>query len=199
MGTRDARVDTYIRNAASFAKPILTEIRNRVHEACPACDEAIKWGAPHFMYKGMLCGMAAFKQYCGVNFWKERLLRESGGRNAETLERVGRMTGVKDLPSKQDLSSLVKQAMALNDEGVTVTRAPREKAAPIRVPADLTSALQKNRKAKTAFDAFSPSHKREYVEWIAEAKRDETRQRRVQNAVKWIAEGKSRNWKYQSA
>jgi uncharacterized protein YdeI (YjbR/CyaY-like superfamily) len=196
MGKRDSRVDAYIEKSADFARPILKEVRARVHEACPDCEETIKWGAPHFMYQGMLCGMAAFKAYCGVHFWKERLLRGAGGSDADTLARVGRIGGVADLPSRKDTLALVRKAMALNDEGVPVPRPPRGKAAPVRVPADLSTALGKNKKAKAAFDAFSPSHRREYVEWITEAKRDETRQKRLQTAVKWMAEGKSRNWKY---
>ena len=181
------------RKAPDFAKPILKEIRARVHEACPACQETMKWSTPGFDYKGMMCGMAAFKAHCMFGFWKAPLV--IGGSNPHG--RFRHLTSVADLPSKKAMAALIRKAMALNNGGVVVERAPRTKKAPARLPADLSGALQKNEKARTAFDAFSPSHKREYIEWITEAKRDETRVKRLQPAVRWIAEGKSRNWKYQ--
>jgi uncharacterized protein YdeI (YjbR/CyaY-like superfamily) len=193
MPTKDPRVDVYIDKAANLAKPILKEIRARVHEACPACEETMKWSTPAFDYKGPMCGMAAFKAHCMFGFWKAPLV--VGG--AHPHRRFRHLTSIADLPPKKQMAALIHKAMALNDNGVVVARAPREKKAPARVPADLADALQKNRKLRTAFDAFSPSHKREYVEWITEAKREETRQKRIQTALKWIAEGKSRNWKYQ--
>lgn len=193
MGTKDPRVDAYIAKAAPFAKPILIEIRERVHAACPACEETMKWSSPSFQYKGMLCGMGAFKEHCMFGFWKAALV--VGGSNPHARFRY--LTSVADLPSKKEMTALIRKAMALNDNGVVVERAPREKKKPARVPADLVGALQKNKKAKAAFDAFSPSHKREYVEWITEARRDETRQKRIQTAIEWISAGKSRNWRYQ--
>jgi uncharacterized protein YdeI (YjbR/CyaY-like superfamily) len=193
MATTDPRVDAYIEKAADFAKPILKEIRARVHDACPACEETMKWSSPSFQYKGMLCGMGAFKEHCMFGFWKAALV--VGGSNPHA--RFRHLTSVADLPSKREMTALIHKAMALNDDGAVVARAPREKKAVARVPADLVGALQKNKKAKAAFDAFSPSHKREYVEWITEARRAETRQKRIQAAIKWISEGKSRNWKYQ--
>ena len=193
MAKTDARVDAYIEQAADFARPILSEIRARVHEACPACEETMKWSSPSFEYKGMLCGMGAFKEHCMFGFWKAELV--VGGSNPHA--RFRHLTSVADLPAKKAMAALIRKAMALNDQGVVVTRAPREKKAAARVPTDLTDALKKNKKAGIAFEAFSPSHKREYVEWITEAKRDETRQQRIQTAVKWLAEGKARNWEYQ--
>jgi hypothetical protein len=195
MPTTDRRVDAYINKAAEFAKPILNEIRSRVHQACPDCIETIKWSTPAFDYKGPMCGMAAFKAHCMFGFWKAPLVL--GGSNPH--RRFRNLRSVADLPSKKEMAALIHKAMALNDDGVVVARAAREKKAPARVPADLASALAKNKNARTAFTAFSPSHKREYVEWITEAKREETRSKRVQTAVKWISEGKSRNWKYQRA
>jgi len=193
MPKTDPRVDAYIDKAADFARPILVEIRARVHAACPDCEETMKWSSPSFQYNGMLCGMEAFKAHCMFGFWKAELV--VGGSNPHARYRY--LKSVADLPGKKEMAALIHKAMALNDQGVVVTRAPREKKAPAaRVPADLVAALQKSKKAKNAFEEFSPSHKREYVEWITEAKREETRQQRIQTAVKWIAEGKSRNWKY---
>lgn len=193
MATKDPRVDAYIAKAGDFAKPILTEIRARVHDACPACEETMKWSSPSFQYKGMLCGMGAFKAHCMFGFWKAELV--VGGSNPHA--RFRHLTSVADLPPKKEMAALIHKAMALNDDGVAVTRAPREKKAAAGVPTDLTNALKKNKKARVAFAAFSPSHKREYVEWITEAKREETRTKRVATAIQWIADGKSRNWKYE--
>jgi len=193
MPKTDPRVDVYIDKAADFARPILVEIRARVHAACPECEETMKWSSPSFQYKGLLCGMEAFKAHCMFGFWKAELV--VGGSNPHARYRY--LKSVADLPGKKEMAALIHKAMALNDDGVAVTRVPREKKkAPARVPAEFAGALKKKKKARLAFGAFSPSRKREYVEWIAEAKREETRQQRIQTAVKWIAEGKSRNWKY---
>ena len=186
MGTRDPRVDAYIAKAPKFAQPILTTLRATVHAAVPDVEEGIKWGAPHFGYKGMLCGMAAFKQYAAMMFWKEKLV--FGTHVKEHNHALGRLTTLSDLPPKSVLAGYIKKAAALNDAGVKVERVRREPT-PVRVPADLSSALRKNAKAQTAFKEFSPSHRREYVEWITGAKTDETRTRRLTQAIEWIGEG----------
>jgi uncharacterized protein YdeI (YjbR/CyaY-like superfamily) len=195
MGKRDPRVDAYIATAADFAKPILTELREIVHAACPDCEEAMKWRSPTFMYKGMLCGMSAFKEHAVFGFWKGPLVVEE--QTGDNQYRVfDRLTKLSDLPSKKVLTGYIKKAMALNDAGVTIKKAPRAPAKPIVVPKDLAAALAKNKKAKAAFDGFPPSHKREYLEWITDAKREETRSRRLQTAIAQMAEGKPHNWKY---
>ena len=194
MGARDPRVDAYIAKAPEFAQPILTTLRATVHAAVPGVEEGIKWGAPHFGYKGMLCGMAAFKQYAAMMFWKEKLI--FGKNVTEHNHALGRLTKPSDLPPKSVLAGYIRKAAALNDAGVKIERVRREPK-PIRVPTDLSSALKKNAKAQAAFKEFSPSHKREYIEWLTEAKTDETRTRRLTQAIAWIAEGKSRNWKYE--
>ena len=195
MGKRDPRVDAYIAKAADFAKPILTEIRARVHAACPECEETLKWRSPSFMYKGMMCGMEAFKEYANFGFWKGSLVV---GDPTETnpFKVFGRLTKMSDLPPKNVFAGYIKKAMALNDQGVTIKRPPRKPAKPVVVPTDLAAGLAKNKKAKASFDGFSPSHKREYVEWITEAKREETRAKRLKTAMAQIAEGKPQNWKY---
>jgi uncharacterized protein YdeI (YjbR/CyaY-like superfamily) len=201
MGTRDPRIDAYIARQKDFAKPILTHIRAVVHAACPEVEETLKWSSPHFMYKGsMMCGMAGFKEHAIFGFWKGKLIdgvspnRNNGG---EAMGNFGKLTSVKDLPNKATMTSLIRQAMKLNDEGITVPRPKRAARPEAAVPAELKAALTKNKKAATQFAAFPPGHRREYVEWISEAKRDETKARRVAQAVEWIAEGKGRNWKYQ--
>jgi uncharacterized protein YdeI (YjbR/CyaY-like superfamily) len=197
MGKRDARVDAYIAKARDFAKPILTEIRARVHAACPDVEEDMKWSSPTFMYHGMLCGMAAFKEHAIFGFWKGPLVLGSRAEEAGTAGSFRtRLTKVSDLPAKKAMAADIKKARALNEAGVTLPRATRGSAKPVVVPGDLAAALGKNRKAQAAFDKFSPSHKREYVEWITGAKRDETRARRLHAAIQQISEGKPQNWKY---
>ena len=200
MGTRDPRVDAYIAKQQDFAKPILVHLRDVVHGACPEVEETLKWSSPFFMYKGgMLCSMAGFKAHAIFGFWKGALIdgvspnRNDGG---DAMGNYGRLTSVKDLPSKRELATLIKRAMQLHDDGVKVARKRAPKPA-AKVPPELAAALAKNRKAAAQFEAFSPSHRREYIEWIADAKRDETKAKRVAQAVEWIAEGKGRNWKYQ--
>ena len=194
MGKKDPRVDAYIAKAADFAKPILTEIRERVHAACPECEETLKWSSPTFMYHGLLCGMTAFKEHATFGFWKGPLVLGGPADQAESFHI--RLTKLSDLPSNKAMAADIRKAMALNEAGVTLPRAPRGPAKPIVVPDDLAAALLKNKKAKAEFEKFPPSHKREYVEWITGAKREETRTRRLQTAIQQIAEGKSQNWKY---
>ncbi|MFN2601884.1 MAG: YdeI family protein [Gemmatimonadaceae bacterium] len=197
MPKRDPRVDLYIAKSQDFAKPILTHLRKVVHAACPDVEETIKWGVPSFMYNGMLCGMAAFKNHCGFVLWKGSLiLDKKGQRGDEAMGHLGKLTSVADLPSDRVLTGYIKEAMRLNETGVKVPKRPLKKKKPIPMPLVLRRALQKNPKARAAFDAFSPSHKYEYLEWITDAKTDETRQRRVDTAIDWMAEGKPRNWKY---
>ncbi|HEU4722269.1 MAG TPA: YdeI/OmpD-associated family protein [Gemmatimonadaceae bacterium] len=197
MGTRDPRVDAYIAKQAEFARPILAHIREVVHAACPEVKEEMKWSTPFFTYHGNLCQMAAFKEHCAFGFWKGALVVGRGsGEDDRAAGQFGRITSLKDLPAKKELTAFIKKAMQLNEEGV---RVPKEKKSrpPLPVPPELTAALAKNRKAREVFEAFSPSHKRDYCEWIGDAKREETKAARVAQAVEWIAEGKPRHWKYQ--
>jgi uncharacterized protein YdeI (YjbR/CyaY-like superfamily) len=196
MGKKDPRVDAYIKKAAPFAQPILVTIRETVHASCPGVEETMKWNFPHFVYKGVLCGMASFKQHAALGFWKGALVT-GGPRSADAMGHFGRLTQVSDLPSKTALAGYVRKAAALNEQGVKVPRAPRKAPKPVKVPADLAAALKKNKKAGAGFEAMSPSHQREYIEWITEPKTEATRGRRLAQAIEWMAEGKSRNWKYE--
>ena len=187
MASRDPRIDDYIAKAPPFAKPILTRIRKAVHTGCPDVTETLKWRTPTFEYKGILCGMAAFKAHCVLGFWKGTLL--------ETPVR-DRFESIEDVPSEAALVKLVKQAAALNEAGIKMPRARKAPKKPLATPSYMLAAIKKNKKAHSTYDAFSPSCKREYVEWITEAKTDETRNRRLATAIEWMAEGKVRNWKY---
>ena len=202
MGTRDPRIDTYIDASAPFARPILTHIREVVHEACPDVEETMKWRFPHFMYRGMLCSMASFKKHCALNFWKGALiLGEHSEPSANAMGQFGRIESLADLPSKAILTGYVRKAMRLNEEGVSRTKpsptgTKTAKKKPTAIPNDLQSALRRNGAARAAFASFSPSQQREYIDWLTEAKREETRKRRLETAIEWISEGKTRNWKY---
>jgi hypothetical protein len=199
MSSRDPRVDAYIAKAAPFAKPILKSIRQAVHKGCPDVEETMKWSFPHFDYKGMLCGMAAFKEHCTFGFWKASLLEGPGipQKTKDAMGQFGRIASADDLPPEKDLVALVRQAARLNDEGIKVVR-DRKAPKPIpKVPAAFVKALGANSRAKVNYEGFSPSHRREYLEWITEAKTDATRDKRIATTIEWLAEGKSRNWKYE--
>ena len=200
MAKKDSRVDAYIAKSPEFAKPILTYLRDVIHQGCPDVVETIKWSTPTFEHHGIMVGIAAFKEYCTLGFWKAPLLILDGKPISKEMEsgvsQFGKLTSIKDLPAKAKLLKLVKDAAKLNEAGISMERKPRPPAKPVNVPADLARALQKSAKARAAFEAFPPSHKREYVQWIVEAKTDETRKRRLDTAIEWMSEGKPRNWKY---
>ncbi|MFL5383699.1 MAG: YdeI/OmpD-associated family protein [Longimicrobiaceae bacterium] len=200
MGTRDPRIDPYIARAPEFARPILSHLREVVHHACPEVEEAMKWSTPHFTWRGMLCHMAAFKQHCAFGFWKGSLVVGDGnGAASEAMGQFGRITSLADLPPDDVLAGYVHEAMRLNEEGVKppARTKPAEKKKELEVPDDLTAALQANPAALAHFEGFSPSKRKEYVEWITEAKTEATRAKRLGTAVEWIAEGKARHWKYE--
>ena len=197
MGTRDPRIDAYIAKSPEFAQPILTHLRAVVHEACPNVEETTKWSSPHFDYHGMMCGMSAFKEHCAFGFWKASLVLDDKNNKAQdAMGHFGRITSLADLPPKKTLMRYIKKAMELNEQGIVAKRPPKRPKKPIAVPPYFTAALKKNKKALATFEGFSPSHQREYLEWITEAKTEETRQRRLATAVEWMAEGKARNWRY---
>lgn len=196
MEKRDARVDAYIAKSADFAKPILNHLRSVVHAAVPEAEEDMKWSTPAFMYKGMLCGMASFKEHCTFGFWKHDLVMDGEARG-DAMGSFGRITSLTDLPSDRTLTALIKKAARLNDEGITVARKAAGPAKPLKVPPYFAAALKKNARASKSFAALSTSKKNEYVEWITDAKTDTTRDKRLNTAIEWIAAGKSRNWKYE--
>jgi uncharacterized protein YdeI (YjbR/CyaY-like superfamily) len=193
----DSRIDAYIERSAEFAQPILTYLRSVIHDACPSVEETIKWNAPFYMYEGILCSTPAFKHHCALIMWKGRLLPKDDAKYVTTELR--KISSLDDLPSRTKLVAYIRALMKLNEEGTkSPARSGPKFTKPLVVPTELQRAIAKNQKAKAAFAAFPPSHKREYAEWIADAKRPETRDRRIKAAVEMIAEGKSRNWKYEN-
>jgi uncharacterized protein YdeI (YjbR/CyaY-like superfamily) len=198
MAKKEPRVDAYIAKSQPFARPILKHLRSVVHQGCPDCEEAIKWGMPHFAYKGMFCGIAAFKQHAAFWLWKGKLIVDpKHSPSSKAMGNFGRITSLKELPPKATLVGYVKRARALKDAGVKSVRPARTPRKPLPVPADLKAALAKNAKARATFADFAPSHRREYIEWITGAKAADTRLRRLTTAIALMAAGKSQNWKYE--
>jgi hypothetical protein len=203
--SRLGAVDAYLTSAAPFAQPILHFLRETIHEAAPEVTEAIKWSMPFFVYRGIiLANMSAFKAHCSFSLWGEETieaLRAEGGMTGGAMGSFGRITSVEDLPSRQKLFSYIRKGAALIDGGERTRSLPvRQRVAKAEavVPEVLAAALKANPGADQRFRSFSPSGRREYCAWIEEAKRPETRASRVATAMEWIAEGKSRNWKYEA-
>ncbi len=203
MGKKDKRIDAYISKALPFAKPILTKLRELIHKGNPDVEETIKWGMPSFNYKGPFCSFASFKEHAVFGFWKYQLIKDPKGylqeisnKGGNAMGNFGRIKNLKDLPSDKVLINFVKQAKKLNDDGVKIPAKLKKPKVDLVIPDYFTNALMKNKKVQEEFDNFSYSHKKEYVEWITEAKSEETRKKRIGTAIEWISERKSRNWKY---
>lgn len=200
MPNRNPEFDAYIEEAADFAKPILKKIRQLFHKACPQLTETMKWSFPHFEYKGIVGSMAAFKNHATFGFWKAGLMSDPEG----LLKTMGntemgshRLTTLKDIPPDNVVIAYIQQAVELNEAGIKVSvKRDKKPKAELVVPEDLTAALRKNKAAAAVFNDFSYSHRKEYVDWIEEAKRLETRAKRVATTIEQLAEGKSRHWKY---
>ena len=197
----DPRIDAYIENSESFAQPILTYLRAVIHETCPEVVEDWKWSYPHFMYKGkILCAFMAFKQHCGFGFWLEQEMKtiKELTKNSERTRMftLGKIKSMEQLPSEALLKAAIKEAMDLTDMGVTLKRNIPEKKE-IEVPEYFTEALRADKNALKVFENASPSFRKEYIQWITDAKTDTTRTKRIDQALEWISEGKGRNWKYE--
>lgn len=199
MAKRNPKVDSYINNAQPFAKPILKKWRTLIHKACPKVTEEIKWGSPFYLYQDrVLCATMGFKKHCALVFWKASLIIKKNGAKAKSdLKHLRRISLLEELPSDQEMISYLQLAMHFNEP--TTKLPPREKrSAPVKVPSDLMKALQANSKARAVFDAFTPTKRKDYIYWITGAKTEATRESRLETAIEWISEGKSRNWKYES-
>lgn len=197
----DKRIDAYIAKSAEFAKPILEHIRKIVHKNCPNVEETMKWSFPHFDYKGeMLCSMASFKEHCSFGFWKASLMEDKENiftsESKSGMGHFGKIQSVKDLPPAKIMGEYIKQAMKLNDDGVKIKAKKAAEKPPLVIPDYFLKAIHKNKAAKAAFEKFSPSFKKDYVQWLEDAKTEDTRNKRMETAIEWIAEGKGRNWKY---
>ncbi len=200
MGQKNEQVDAYIAKAAPFAKPVLTHIRNLIHQVCPEVEESIKWSFPNFDYKGIFCSMAAFKEHCSFGFWKAAFMKDANAlkdNQKNSMGHLGKITSLKDLPPDKILISYIKEAKELNDKGIKLPPRKKDPKPAPETPGYFTALLNKNKKAKHTFEAFSPSHKREYIQWITDAKGEETRNRRMAKAIEYLTDGKGLNWKYE--
>ncbi|AIF47517.1 DUF1801 domain-containing protein [Dyella japonica] len=196
---RDHRIGTYINDAPPYAQPILEHLRDLVHEVCPEVEEDIKWSMPFFCYKGTpICSMAAFKQHCSFGFWRYKDI--VGGKLENGMGQFGKLTSLRDLPPGETLAAYIRKAMALNESAVRAKRArAAAKPAPV-LPDDVATllAMKQHVAARKTYESLPPGAQREYVDWISEAKTAATRQKRITDALEWLAEGKRRNWKYES-
>jgi uncharacterized protein YdeI (YjbR/CyaY-like superfamily) len=204
MPLTDPRVDAYIEKAAPFAKPILIKLRKLILQACPDAVETIKWSFPNYEIHGsMLCNMAAFKEHCSFGFWKASLLKDPNDilhlAEKHAMGHFDKLLSVKDLPADKILIAYLKEAALLNKNNVKLKKPKPAPKKDLSVPRELALALKKNKKASAIFEAFSPSHRREYIEWIIEAKTEDTQNKRIATTLEWLEEGKSRNWKYKKA
>jgi uncharacterized protein YdeI (YjbR/CyaY-like superfamily) len=202
MGQYNEKVDAYIAKSADFAKPILIHLRELVHRAAPELTEMIKWGFPFFDYKGPVCQMAAFKKHCAFGFWKEKMLNDPKGYlkvdgEESSAGSFGQILSISDLPPEEVLIDFIHQAIAINEKGIKVEKKPAAPKAEVAMTPEFDQMLKANLAAMDHFEKFSPSKKREYLEWFVDAKSAATREKRMEQALEWIAEGKSRNWKYQ--
>jgi uncharacterized protein YdeI (YjbR/CyaY-like superfamily) len=196
--SRAPRLDAYIAQAPEFARPILARVRELVHASGPGIVETMKWGHPSFEYHGILGGMAAFKSHCAFGLWKHELIVADDARALEAMGSFGCLRTVADLPPRATLVRYVKLARKLNEDGVAAPRTKMARKKPIAPHPQFAAALERNAQARATLDGLAPSHRREYVEWIAEAKREDTRTRRIATAIEWLAQGKKRNWKYEA-
>ncbi|WP_108811405.1 YdeI/OmpD-associated family protein [Sphingorhabdus sp. Alg231-15] len=197
MANRDGRIDDYIDEAQEFARPILLHLRALVHQARPDIEEAMKWSMPFFTLGGKnLCNMAAFKEHTAFGFWES--LGVETPKSGEAMGHFGRIESLEDLPADQELiEMIISVAKRLEAAGVPKAKVARSKSVKVpTVPDDLADAMTSNLAAQKCYDDFAPGQKRDYIEWITEAKREDTRQRRIAQAVEWMAEGKDRHWKY---
>lgn len=198
----DPRIDAYIKKAQPFAQPILNHLRQLVHQACPDAEETIKWGFPHFDYKGdMMCSMSSFKQHCAFGFWKAPIMTDKQlhdmAKSEVAMGHLGKITALTDLPNDAKITAWIKEAMALNDARIKMQKPAAPKKAEVETPDYFLTELAKNKKALAVFEAFAPSHRKEYMMWITDAKTEPTRQKRMAQAIAWIAEGRGRNWAYE--
>ena len=197
---RSKQVDAYIAEAAPFARPILRHLRKLVHQGCPGVEESIKWSHASFSYRGKIfAGLGTFKAHATFGFWHadiEKILAQAGLRTGDAAGLLGRLTSIDDLPDDRTLLRFIKTAVALQESGKPA-RSERKPKPEMPVPAVLSEALQRSQRASAHWEKFPPGARRDYIEWITDAKRDETREQRLLTAIEWIGDGKKRHWKYE--
>tara|TARA_Y100001935_G_C17097700_1_gene404391 strand:- start:113 stop:727 length:615 start_codon:yes stop_codon:yes gene_type:complete len=200
MNTSDPRIDKYIDKSADFAKPILIHLRNLIHEVCPDVKETLKWSFPHFEHKGIICSITSFKQHCAFSFWKAALMEDPSGilrkGGSIAMGQFGKITKLSDLPKDEIIKELILQAIELNEKGIKLPVKTNTEKKELEIPEYFLESITSNPKAAETFENFSYTNKKEYVEWVTEAKTEKTRLKRLNTAIEWMSEGKVRNWKY---
>ena len=199
MSKLNPQVDAYIAKSADFAKPILEHLRKVIHDTCPDVEEVIKWGIPHFDYKGdMMCILAAYKKHCSFSLFKAELMKDpkliESVKAGQKMGYMDKLTALSDLPATEVLVAYIKEAMALNENGVKKVRPKSDTPKEVEMPVEFSEQLALNPKAKEIFESKSPSFRKNYLIWITDAKTDATRQKRIEQSLEWIAEGKGRFW-----
>ena len=192
-------VDAYIEKAPPFSRPVLKRIRRVFHRASPKVEEAMKWGTPHFVHEGIVGGMAAFKKHVAFGFWNARSMKDPAGLFGDAPKASPfaiKVASVDELPPDDVLAAYVREAVALNESGEKRKPARAKRKPAVRAPKDLMDALKDDAEAISVWKGFTPGKRREYVDWILEAKRDATRAKRIETTVAWVSEGKEKNWKY---
>ena len=188
----DPRIDAFIAKSAPFAQPILTHLRALVHRALPEAEETIKWSMPHFTVNGKnVAGLGSFKAHAAF-------IIHGDGRQGEAMGQYGKLASLADLP---DEAALIAKLHDARDRLTSGAKQPKLKSPPrekLQMPDEFAEALAQNPQASVTYDGFAASHQRDYLEWVTEAKRPETRSKRIAQAVEWLAEGKKRHWKYES-
>lgn len=201
MAKQDARLGAKIANSPEFAKPILNHLRKLAHQGCAEVEETLKWGMPHFTYHGsILFGMGSFKAHVAMGFWLGPLIIGDSKADEKAMGQFGRISSLKDLPGDAKFLGFIKKAMKLIDAGAkspTRAAAVKKPKPPLKAPAWLVSALRRDEKAQTGYKGLTPGKQREYIEWLLEAKTEATREKRMAQALEYMAEGKGLNWKYQ--
>jgi uncharacterized protein YdeI (YjbR/CyaY-like superfamily) len=202
MKNFNSKVDEYIAKSEAFAKPVLAHWRELIHDTCPDVEEAIKWGFPHFDYKGdFMCVIAAYKNHCSLSFLKAELMSDPRLKESKTLKPIqrflGKVTNLDELPPDGEFIDLLKEAMVLNEKGIKVIAPKSDKPKVLEMPDYFSAQLAVNAKAKEVFENKSDSFRKDYIIWISDAKTEATRQKRMEEAIGWITEGKGRFWKYE--
>src|SRR5438270_1264994 len=180
-------VNDSLANAPEGTRPILVRLRRIFRQASPKLEEAIKWGVPCYLFKGPVGGFAAYKQHVSWGLWKSRALNDPEGllgRGVSVM--AGKITKVSEIPPAAKIIALIEQVIALNEAGIKSPKPPEPE-----LPADFAAAMKKAGKAARHYAAFTPARKWQYVNWVTQAKRAETRAKRIEIAVERIGEGKT--------
>jgi uncharacterized protein YdeI (YjbR/CyaY-like superfamily) len=161
-------------------------------------EETLKWSMPAYTLGGKIVLItASFKAHMALNFWRGQELRGEFAK-AEAMGQFGKIASMEDLPPDAELDRLIREAAELAATAPAPRKVKHEPKPPAELHPEFAAALDANPKAKAVLDAFPPSAQRDYLDWIAEAKQDVTRAKRIATAIEWLSAGKRRHWKYEN-